>query len=533
MVEYPGLAFSEDKGRLLASITSSSDRPLLDLEALHGLIMRSGFSQWHLSDEALLKLVADYNANDIETDLMIGECAGASFALEIADDAMQVGLTIVPASGGKSIRPEDVFLALGEAGVTFGIDQAAVKAACESTETVRVLAAVGLPAVNGGDARFELLVAEARDRVPQLDEHGFVDFRELGEIPTVEAEQALMRRIPPTAGTAGRNVRGEVLEPSPGRNVEFAENLLGAYVAHDDANLLRAVFNGQPVCRGNGVMVEQVLHVRNVNMASGNISFDGTVHIEGEVLPGMKVNASGDIIVGDVVDGAQLEAGGDVHVSGGIIAKAHVRAGGSVSARFVENSQVFAGVTIAIDDTALQSDLQANNQILVGLKSPQRGRLAGGSARTMMLIRTPILGSPSGGVTHLLLGVNPELEARYQELLKTIAKRREEEDNLEKLVKHLTTHGDKAGMLDRAKASWQQAIQAWAKLLPERDDIERQLALVAEAKVDVGSCVEGAVDMTFGKKVLHLRQPHETGVFSLEEERIIFTDLAGNVMSAA
>lgn len=32
-------------------------------------------------------------------------------------------------------------------------------------------------------------------------------------------------------------------------------------------------------------------------------------------------------------------------------------------------------------------DLQANNQIIVGIKSPERGRLAGGPARAMMLIR--------------------------------------------------------------------------------------------------------------------------------------------------
>ena len=36
-------------------------------------------------------------------------------------------------------------------------------------------------------------------------------------------------------------------------------------------------------------------------MATGNIAFDGTVNIEGEVLPGMKVHASGDIVVTGVV----------------------------------------------------------------------------------------------------------------------------------------------------------------------------------------------------------------------------------------
>ena len=131
--------------------------------------------------------------------------------------------------------------------------------------------------------------------------------------------------------------------------------------------------------------------------------------------------------------------------------------------RFVENAKVTAGTTIAIDDTALQSDLQANNQILVGLKSTQRGRLAGGSARAMLLIRTPILGSATGGVTKLLLGVNPVLEAEYQALAHKIDKQREDEQNLDKLVKHLARQGDKAPLLERAKASWEQAVGEFAR----------------------------------------------------------------------
>jgi len=150
----------------------------------------------------------------------------------------------------------------------------------------------------------------------------------------------------------------------------------------------------------------------------------------------------------------------------------------------------------------------------------------------MMLIRVPILGSSTGGVTRLLLGVNPVLDAKYQELQKSIEKQREEESNLEKLIKHLSAHGDKAGMLERAKASWQQSLQGWAKLLPQRDALEQELALTATAKIEVGASVEGAIDMTFGKKVLHLRRNYETGSFSMDGEHIIFTDMMGNAKPA-
>ena len=533
MSDFPGLEFLQVDNRLVASIRSVEGRSLLDLANLRELLAQAGYSEWPLLEEILVGLVERYNTSTVEFEQTLGECHEASFSLDIAADAMQAWVNMIPARGGKVLDSHDIYQRLGEAGVTFGIDEEAVSAACARGLAERVLVAVGMPAEHGENTRFELLIADVRDRAPQVDEHGLIDFREQGAIPTVTADQPLMRRIPPTTGIAGRNVRGELIEPLPGRNDSFSGNMVGAYVANDDANLLRAVFSGQPVRNGNGVHVEAVFRIREINMATGNISFDGTVNVEGEVLPGMKVHATGDIVIGGVVDGAHLDAGGDIHIGGGIIAKSHVRAGGAVSARFVEGSQVLAGTAIAIDDTALQSNLQANNQIIVGLKSPEHGRLAGGSARAMMLIHAPILGSPSGGVTSLLLGVNPVLDAQHQDMLHKIEKQREEEENLEKLVKHLTKVGDKTGMLERVKASWQHALKNWGVLMAERDNLEKQLALIAEARVEVGVSVSGAVDLTFGNKVLHVRKDYETGAFSMSADRIVFTDLVGNVISAS
>lgn len=528
MAEYPGLVFEERENRLIASVLPAEEAPVLDFEALREFLTELGYGPWSLADDALVFLCEHYNSAVALSDYEIGERRDASFRLEISANAMEASIDVVCPRGGKSLDAEAIYLALGEAGITTGIDQEAIGKACAATRDERFVVAVGTPQIDGEHARFELLVSDARDRTPQVSNNGLIDFRELGAIPTVSAGQPLMRHIPPTTGTVGRNVRGEIIEPVPGKDEAFAEPLVGAGVSAGDPHVLVALVSGQPVRCGNGVNVEQVLRVRNVDMTSGNISFDGTVNIQGEVLPGMKVSATGDIYVGEAVDGAELDAGGDIHVAGGIIAKAHVRAGGAVSVRFVENAKVTAGTTIAIDDTALQGDLQANNQILVGLKSPQRGRLAGGSARAMLLIQTPILGSSSGGVTNLLLGVNPILEGKHQELLKRIEKQRANEQDLEKLVKHLTKQGDKAPLLERVKASWQQALQAWGEMMHERDELERELAMTASARVEIGIAIAGAVDLSFGKKQVRVRRNLDKGAFALDEDRVVFIDAAGN-----
>lgn len=56
---------------------------------------------------------------------------------------------MVPATDGKALDPHDIYRRLGEAGVTFGIDEDAVSAACARGVAERVLVAVGLPVEPG------------------------------------------------------------------------------------------------------------------------------------------------------------------------------------------------------------------------------------------------------------------------------------------------------------------------------------------------------------------------------------------------
>lgn len=522
-METPGLQLREVEDGVVAVVEATAERAALDPEAVRLCLAEAGFGACFVLEDAVASLLDRYRIPTTEFQIKIAERRDARFSLETTPDFLQTWVDWQPAYGGQSVAPEAISAALGAAGITFGIDAQAIEQVCRATQPLRVRVAQGHPVEHGLDTRFELLVADTRDRTPRVNEHGLIDFRELGAIPVVVAGQPLMRRIPPTNGVAGINVRGEVIEPTPGRNEPFPPNLVGAHVSPEDPNLLLAVFTGQPVRCGNGVMVEQVLRVANVDMASGNIHFEGTVHVEGEVLPGMKVDATGDIVVAGVVDGGELNAAGDIQIGGGIIAHAKVKAGGAVTARFVENGHVHAGTTITIEDMALQSDLQALNQIIIGTKARERGRLVGGSARAQLLVQAPIVGANSGGVTTILLGVNPVLDAQYQDVLHRIEKQKVEEANLEKLLKHLTTHGDKGGMLEKVKASWEHAVQAWGALLAERDALEHELALNASARLVVGVGVGGPLDLTFGRKMLKVNTQFGSGAFLIEGEQIIFT----------
>ena len=525
MADFPGLKFSDVDGKLIAHNQVVADRSPLDLSLLHDMLKQAGYGNWFFAEETLAALVTRCNAAPAAFEMAVGERRDGSFTIEVAQDALTATLNLIPAFGGKAVTTDEVMQSLADAGVVFGIAGAAIKQACEAGVPASLAAAVGIPVQHGEDTRFDPLIDLVRDRAPKVNEQGLIDFRELGDIPMVEAGVDLMRRVPATSGVDGRDVRGLVLHANPGRDKPFADKLLGAAPASGDPNLLRSLIKGQPVSVGNGIQVEEILSVKDVNLESGNITFDGSIRVNGDVMSGMKVHATGDIVVTGIVEGGELEAGGNIQVGAGIIAHAKVQAAGSVSARFVEGSSIRAGTVIAIDDMALQSELHALNQIDIGVKSPQRGKLVGGTAQAMLLLRVPLLGADQSGLTSVQVGVNPELEAKYQDLLHQIEKQDVLQDKFKKLIDHHNKHGDPHQMIGHAKTAWKQSVQKMAEFLKEKIELEKELALLKKARLEIGVGVAGSVDVSFGKQVRTLRRSFEGGSFFLDEDgRIVFSD---------
>jgi len=444
----------------------------------------------------------------------------ATIRVALAADCMSAEVTLEPGEATAGVEVVELLAALADAGVRHGV-----------RGVQRVTAALGDPAQDGEDARFELLIEEHRERAPKVDANGMIDFREQGEVPMVEVGQPLMRRIPATAGRAGRDVCGQELPARPGTNEPFSQPLVGAAPDAANMDLLRATVRGQPVRTGNAVIVEPVFRVKEVSMATGNVHFDGTVQVDGDILPGMLVQATGDILVQGTIEGGVLEAQGDIRVQGGAIAQSRLSAEGSVALRFVESSNIQAGLAIVIDDMALHSDLLAGAQITVGEKSKQRGRLAGGMARAKMRIKVPQLGAAGAGLTRIEVGVDPELNARLAVLLSEVDAHKQEAEKLEKLVL-LLSKSDPKGMLPRARPAWQQALQIWGQALQEKEAIEHKLALVLEARVEVTTGVQGELDLALGRQHVLLNRTLGTGFFSMQEDgSLSFTDAAQSVFT--
>jgi len=79
-------------------------------------------------------------------------------------------------------------------------------------------------------------------------------------------------------------------------------------------------------------------------------------------------------------------------------------------------------------------------------------------------------------------------------------------------------------MLDRVKASRQHAVQVWGASLAEKQELEHELAVALSAQVQVSVGVAGAVDLSFGHRLVPLRREFDSGRFSMDAQgQVLYT----------
>lgn len=529
------ITFSEDARKLLATYTPVEDKSPFDSEWLKQKITAAGFGQLFLYEPVFAKLIKQYATASEPFTLEIGEVRDASVAVTVAADKMVAYLVVTPPCGGENLTREQISQALQEKQVVSGILDMAIEQALAGNEVEKLLIAQGRAAVNGENGRLQCLIEMARNRQPQLDEHGRVDYRNLGCVVAVHQGERLMQNIAPTAGEAGENVLGQSLPAKPGKAVAFAPKLKGAIIDPADPAFLIAEISGQPVLTTNGMTVEHTISLKTVDLTTGNIDFDGTVDIAGDVHAGMRVRATGDIHVGGTVEAARLEAGGDVVIKGGIIGHgevhehppdaenspiARIHCGGSCSTRFIENASVEANDSVMVEELIMQSEVAAVNHIIVGKPGKHEGHIVGGLVEASLLIQSGVIGASSGVITRLEAGTNPYGHEKLHQANKKMTVKSNELDDVIKLLHYFETHPDrvKLDINTRAEATRVMLLHEIQEIQEEINLLTLQLKLAEDARVMAENSVFGGVQVKIGSKVMNISAQHSAGSFKLTEE---------------
>ena len=164
---------------------------------------------------------------------------------------------------------------------------------------------------------FDKCVNTDLSRKPKLNEDGSVDFHQLETLNPVHEGDCLATLTPAVQGKPGIDVTGRVIRPANVKRIVLKQEK-NTKVSEDGCHLLSLV-DGHVSLISGSIFVSNNFEVpADVDASTGDINFDGTVMIRGNVLTGFIVRAKGDIIVDGVVEGAELYAGGQIILKRGI-----------------------------------------------------------------------------------------------------------------------------------------------------------------------------------------------------------------------
>ena len=189
--------------------------------------------------------------------------------------------------------------------------------------------------------------------------------------------------------------------------------------------------DGQVLLINDKINVEPIMEVDGVNIKTGNITFLGTVIVNGNVEDGFDVKASGNIEVNGAVGASHLESDGDIIVSQGIVGRdeGEIICGGSLWAKFIQNTKVTVQENIIVNDSIMNSEVSAQRRIILQGK---RAQITGGHLFATETVLAKNIGSAGGGTeTVIEVGVDPKAKHRLAELLEMQGNNLKELEELE------------------------------------------------------------------------------------------------------
>ena len=428
---------------------------------------------------------------------------------------------IPPSSKGRLLYKDEIVSTLINTGVKYGIrgeliDQF-IKNRIYCTD---IVLARGIPVVEGKSAVIKYTFSTKLDSKPKLLEDGSVDFQNLDIINHVNEGDVLAYMEPMVEGTPGKDLMGNTVMPKKvrkavmkhGKNIHISE----------DGNTMYSDVSGHVGLAGDRVFVSDVYEVpADVGVASGNVEYNGSVLVKGNVITGYSVKAAGDITVDGVVEGATLVAGGQIYLKRGIqgMGKGVLIAGDNIVSKFMENCTAKAGQDI-LADAIMHSNVTAAGSITV---TGKKGLITGGKIKASKDISAVNIGSSMGTKTECIIAVNDEMMEEYRELEALMGRIKEEQEKNIQIIamcKERMENGKaseeliKAAQLARFHA---QKIQSESEEKIERYRFLKEALLAYKpGNVEVQNTAYPGVELKMGSEISRLKNEVVRSKFVLE-----------------
>lgn len=346
---------------------------------------------------------------------------GLPFKIVVSPDGMEAYLSI--ANLNKRPTEDEVLKELWACKIRKGILRKEITKACDGTyEEDTVLIAVGKNVENGRDGWYEYFFKTDVNRKPKLLPDGSVDYRDIEWYDAVKKGDKLAFYHKAEDGIDGYDVEGNILKSTRGKEQSILAG--NGFQMDSDRCTYYAKIDGMVKLDGDRLEVSEMLEVEDINSSIGNIVFNGSVHVRGNVGAGVTIRAGKDIIVDGFIEGATLEAAGEIILRKGMngSGKGKIKAGGNVTAKFLESADVYAGGMIHID-YSMNSILYSEETVEAKLRN---GTIVGGVCTGVKGVSAQNIGTKAAVQTTIRAGSSTALMKLNNEIYRQLSSTKEE-----------------------------------------------------------------------------------------------------------
>lgn len=399
--------------------------------------------------------------------------------ITVSEDKMEARLTIAEVSPFPTYQ--EIEEAIKTAGITEGIDREVLKNIAHDKQAVNEkLIARGIPPKKGDDAQLVWYVKQGPPP-PSTDEKGFANYKWSQSFEYVEKGTELVSKLPPTEGSSGVNVFGQLVWEK-GHDIPLPKGENTAITP--DGLSLYSLINGYALVQDGKVTVDNTCKITgDVDYNTGNLKFDGNVHITGDVRSGFSVYATDTIIVEGSVEAANVYSQqGDIIVKCGIIGKhkAKIIAGGSLYSGFIQDANVSVKRRVIVDHYIINSQIASGG--VVNVKNNE-GLIRGGKVISDRYIEAKEVGAPRNIATEIGINEGSDQGATKHifELQQELTTYQEKLAILEKHISFLLLLKERLGTLSEQKQLSLDQYQA------EKLVIEKQIKKLLKLKEKAGN----------------------------------------------
>ncbi|MBQ7583710.1 MAG: DUF342 domain-containing protein [Lachnospiraceae bacterium] len=311
---------------------------------------------------------------------------------------------------GKKIDRDSLIESLQEMDITYGLIEENIDKICSGNYDKRPIPiARGNIPKKGADGWYEFFFNTEVGRKPKILEDGSVDYQTMEKFTVVKEGDLLAVYHDAEEGEEGHAVNGTAISGKKGIEKELLKGT--GFALSEDKHTYTAAIEGMVELNGGILNVIKHLEVEDVTLATGNIDFDGSVHVKGNIENGAVVKAAGDIVVDGNIGGAEIISDGNVTLNRGMNAGRHgkVRAKGKIMSKFFESVIVMSDSDIEVVN-CVNSLLRAKGWI----RSSRS--IIGGKAFASKGYKVTNLGNEAGTATQVQIGIDEDVINKIGEL---------------------------------------------------------------------------------------------------------------------